>query len=257
MSSQAAAQARSLFDLKSASLPVVAVLLKTTNANDIAWALQERFANEPDFFDNDAVILDFTAVQDQNEAPDFEVLKRALVRLKTIPVAIRNANHVQIEAARRASLSLAPNAAPGRSEPAESAAPAQPMVQIREVVREVEVVREAPASPTVLVEKPLRSGQQVYARGADLIVVAAVNFGAEVIADGHVHVYAPLRGRAIAGARGNTGARIFTSCMEAQLVSVAGIYRTAENDLPPGVNGKPAQIRLDGERLVIEPLGAA
>jgi septum site-determining protein MinC len=86
------------------------------------------------------------------------------------------------------------------------------------------------------------------------VVLAMVSFGAEVIADGNIHVYAPLRGRAIAGARGNTEARIFTTCMEPQLVSIAGIYRTTEVAMPAEVLGKPAQVRLDGEKLLIEPL---
>ena len=106
----------------------------------------------------------------------------------------------------------------------------------------------------IVVDKPLRSGQQVYARGADVVVLAMVSFGAEVIADGNVHVYAPLRGRAIAGARGDTSARIFTTCLEAQLVSIAGIYRTTETELPENVRGKAAQVRLDGEKLLIDPL---
>ena len=100
------------------------------------------------------------------------------------------------------------------------------------------------------------TAEQVYARGRDLVVLSMVNPGAEVIADGHIHVYAPLRGRAIAGARGNTAARILCTCLEPQLVSVAGIYRTAENPLPDNLAGKPAQVRLEGERLIIEPLGA-
>jgi len=120
----------------------------------------------------------------------------------------------------------------------------------------VAVVLEAPpaARPALIVDKPLRSGQRVYAKGADLIVLAVVSFGAEVIADGNIHVYAPLRGRALAGALGDTGARIFTTCMEPQLLSIAGIYRTTEHELPAAVLGKPAQVRLDGEKLVVEPL---
>ena len=100
----------------------------------------------------------------------------------------------------------------------------------------------------------LRSGQQAYAKGRDLVVLAVVSFGAEVIADGNIHVYAPLRGRAIAGAKGDTSARIFSICMEPQLVSIAGTYRTTETALPAEVLGKPAQVRLDGERLVVEAL---
>ena len=106
----------------------------------------------------------------------------------------------------------------------------------------------------MVVDRPLRSGQQVYARGRDLVVTAMVNAGAEVIADGHIHVYAPLRGKAIAGARGNTEARIFSTCMEAQLVAIAGIYRTSEVALPADVAGKPAQVWLDDQKLVFEPI---
>ena len=106
-------------------------------------------------------------------------------------------------------------------------------------------------------DKPLRSGQQVYARGRDLVVMAMVNPGAEVIADGSIHVYAPLRGRAMAGARGDAQARIVTLCLEPELVSIAGVYRTSEVPLPEAVRGKPTQVRLAGGaegRLVMVPL---
>jgi len=106
----------------------------------------------------------------------------------------------------------------------------------------------------LVVRQPVRSGQIVYAQGTDLIVLAAVNPGAQLLADGNIHVYAPLRGRAIAGARGNTAARIFSTCMEPQLVAIAGTYRTTDTALPADVLGKPAQVRLDGETLVVEAL---
>ena len=136
--------------------------------------------------------------------------------------------------------------------------------EVREVVREVEVevVREVPvAGPgTMVIDKPLRSGQQVYARGRDLVVMAMVNPGAEVIADGHIHVYAPLRGKAIAGARGNADARIFALGMAPELISIAGIYRTSEVALPESIQGRTAQVRLvpgpDGDKLLIEAIGA-
>jgi septum site-determining protein MinC len=140
------------------------------------------------------------------------------------------------------------------SQTAQARAP-QTVVQevVKEVIREVKV--EVPvASTTMIIDKPLRSGQQIYAKGGDLIIMAVVNHGAEVIADGSIHVYAPLRGKAIAGAKGNTEARIFSTCMEPELLSIAGTYRTTENPLPPEVLGKPAQIRLDGERLVYEAI---
>jgi septum site-determining protein MinC len=115
-----------------------------------------------------------------------------------------------------------------------------------------------PTRPSMIVDRPLRSGQQVYARNADLIVMAVVSHGAEVIADGSIHVYAPLRGRALAGAAGDTGARIFTTRFEAELVSVAGVYRTFEGGVPAEFASHPTQVRLVGEgdvqKLSITPL---
>ena len=247
-----AAQSRTSFDLKSASLPVVAVVLKTTDAAQFAADLAERVADAPGFFDNDPVLIDLAAVREAEAPIDFAAIVAELRSRSTLPVAVRGGNPAQMDAARTAGLAVAPDAPPARAE-----APAPEVREvIREVVREVEVFREVPmpGPGTVVVDKPLRSGQQVYARGADLVVMAVVSFGAEVIADGNIHVYAPLRGRAIAGARGNTEARIFSTCLEPQLVSIAGIYRTTETELPADVRGKPAQVRLDGEKLIIEPL---
>jgi septum site-determining protein MinC len=119
------------------------------------------------------------------------------------------------------------------------------------VERIVEV--QLPPPPPLVVDRPLRSGQQVYAEGRDLIMLGLVSHGAEVIADGHVHVYAPLRGRAIAGAKGNAEARIFTTLMQAQLLSIAGVHRTTE-ELPAGVAGRAAMVRLAYDSLHIEPL---
>jgi septum site-determining protein MinC len=101
----------------------------------------------------------------------------------------------------------------------------------------------------MIIDTPVRSGQWVYARGADLVVMATVNAGAEVIADGSIHVYAPLRGRALAGASGHVGARIFSVAMEAELVSIAGVYRTFDDGWPKDLAGKPVQVRLRDDRL--------
>ena len=239
MAVDTAGHARTSFDLKSASLPVVAVVLKTTDAALLAADLAERLADDPGFFDNDPVLIDLVPVREAAEPIDFEAVAALLRQHRTLPVAVRGGSPTQMEAAHAAGLVAAPDAPPARAEPA---AP--------EVVREVPM----PGPGTVVVDKPLRSGQQVYARGADLVVLAMVSFGAEVIADGNIHVYAPLRGRAMAGARGNTEARIFSTCLEPQLVSIAGIYRTTETELPDNVRGKPAQVRLEGEKLLIEPL---
>ena len=136
-----------------------------------------------------------------------------------------------------------------------------PEVVIQEVAQKVsrDTVREGAGTGTgtMVVDKPLRSGQKIYARGADLVILAMVNPGAEVVADGNIHVYAPLRGKAMAGASGNIHARIFSTCLEPELISIAGIYRTSEKPLADDVRGKAAQVRLsnDGQdKLLIEAL---
>jgi len=250
-----------LFELRSAALTLIAVVLKTADLDRLAAELDRRSADNPGLFDGDPVAIDLAALAAADAAIDFEALVALLRRHRMTPIAVKGGSPAQMAAALAAGLVDAPDGMPQRPSP-RAARPAAPtpapevQVQIREV--QVEVPVEVPivvnGPGTMVVTKPLRSGQQVYARGADLVVLAAVSVGAEVLADGHIHVYGPLRGRALAGARGNTEARIFTTCMEPQLVSIAGIYRTTEVPLPPEVLGKPAQVRLEGEKLVIEPL---
>jgi len=249
MADASAAHTRAVFEFKSATLPLIAVILKTADLQVLAEALDAQLADSPDFFEQEPVVIDLSQLPEEEAAAeiDFAALRAMLARHQTQPVAVRGGNEAQLQAARAAGLALAamPVAPPARPPaPAEAASPAP------QIVREVPV----PAGGTLLIDRPLRSGQQVYARGGDVIVTEVVNFGAEVIADGHIHVYAPLRGKAIAGARGDVQARIFTTCLEAQLVAIAGIYRTAEVALPEAVAGKPAQIRLDDKRLVMDAI---
>ena len=131
------------------------------------------------------------------------------------------------------------------------------IVQRRKAAR---AARHAPAQPPArerLVTQPVRSGQRVFVPEGDLVVIGQVNTGAEVLAAGNIHVYGPLRGRAMAGVDGDASARILTTCLEAQLVAIAGVYRALEDGLPAEVREKPAQVQLIGERLVIEPLSFA
>ena len=247
MADASAARTRAVFEFKSATLPLIAVILKTADLGVLAEALDVQLADSPDFFDQEPVVIDLSLLQEDEAAGDidFAALRALLARHQTQPIAVRGGNNAQNAAARAAGLSLA--AMPVAPSPRPPAPPAEAAAETPRIVREVPVA----ANGTLVIDKPLRSGQQVYARGGDVVVTALVSFGAEVIADGNVHVYAPLRGKAIAGARGNTEARIFTTCMEAQLVAIAGIYRTAEVALPTDIAGKPAQISLDGKKIVI------
>ena len=240
-------RSRAVFEFKSATLPLIAVILKTADLDVLAKALDAQLADTPDFFEQEPVVIDLSQLPQDAAAIDFDTLRRLLARHQTQPIAVRGGNAAHASAARLAGLSITsmPVAPPPRAAPAAAPANAEP-----QIVKEV----TAPPGGTIVIDRPLRSGQQVYARGGDVIVLGVVNFGAEVIADGHIHVYAPLRGKAMAGARGNTEARIFSTCLEAQLLAIAGIYRTSEVALPSHVAGKGAYVRLEGEKLVIEAI---
>lgn len=253
------ATAHASFEIKSAQLPLVALLLKTSDWGVLAGELAQQFGPEsdsPDFFDHDALVIDFSHLEADTPLQDLVPLLKVLRSCHLVPVAVRGANPQWMAAALAVGLVEAPPEV-HRVRPQTEAPATQPVVQntVAEVVREV--VREVPAMTTMVIDKPLRSGQKIYARGADLVVLAMVNQGAEVVADGNIHVYAPLRGKAMAGARGNVNARIFSLCLEPELISIAGVYRTSENPLPSDVAGKAAQVRLsnDGlDKLIIESL---
>ena len=233
------------FELKDTSLPLVTVVLHQADAAVLADELQQRLGDTPNFFDNDPVVIDLAPLREQAQPLAFAELVLALQRHRMRPALVAGGSEQQMADALAAGLPAAPAAVP---------APRPRTVEVeREVIREV--VREVPvAVPTLIVDKPLRSGQQAYAKGGDLIVHAAVNAGAEVLADGNIHVYGPLRGKAIAGSRGNTEARIFTTCLEPELIAIAGVYRTTEMPLPKDVAGKPAMVRLIDGVLVMTPL---
>jgi septum site-determining protein MinC len=230
-----------LLELKSASLTLVALVLRTTDLAVLAQDLAEREAVTPGLFDKDPVAIDLWRVRECDAPIDFAVLIALLKSHNLVPVAARGGNVEQMAAAAAAGLAEAPDA----PRPRDAAVPL-----LTESVREVLL----PPPPVMIVDKPLRSGQQVYARGGDLVVLSLVSHGAEVIADGHIHVYAPLRGRALAGAKGDTTARIYTTCMQAELLSIAGVYRTGEAALPAALLGKAAQVRLQDDQLVVESL---
>ncbi len=251
-----AGRAPATFEIKSANLPLVSLLLKSADLSALAAELKARFDDIPDFFDNDPLVLDLSPLQAQAEAAiDFAALLALLRSYRVVPVAARGGHPAQMRAALAAGLAAAPEATPTPTLPQRGRE--QERGRLQERGKEQEKAPETALATALVIDKPLRSGQQVYARGRDLVVLSMVNPGAEVIADGHIHVYAPLRGKAIAGARGNTEARIIALCLEPELISIAGVYRTAEVPLPPDVLSKPTQVRLVGGaegKLVMEAL---
>jgi septum site-determining protein MinC len=237
------------YEIKSADLSLVAFLLKTTVIADVLSTLKQKMSESPGFFDLDPVVIDVSALNLTNdETIDLNALMTGLREHALVPVAIKGAPQGLLSLAKGLGLVDASDARIRRSTPLTDAQSTQ--------ARIVEPVSPAPLG-AMRINKPLRSGQQVYAKGRDLIVTGNVNAGAEVIADGHIHVYGLLRGKAIAGARGNADAQIFAQMMEPELISIAGVYRTSENLLSNAVFGKPAQVSLqsgpDGDKLLITP----
>ena len=202
--------------------------------------LAEQVQRSPRFFHNAPVVLDLKGTEEFAREAEFAEAKEILRRHTLTLIGIQNAAPVQADAAAAAGLAgFAPNATqPSRSRSAEAAP--------------VPHSHPSPAAAkSRLITQPVRSGTQIYARGADLVVTAPVSPGAEIMADGNIHVYAALRGRALAGAGGDAEARIFCSRLEAELVSIAGHYLVSDQ-IPPEYRGLPVQIALVDDQLTIE-----
>lgn len=204
--------------------------------------IAEQVARSPGFYADAPVVLDLKESLSCTSVADYTALKQVLRRHGLIAVGVQNASALQLRAAKAVDLAAfsggaARRAAPER--PASEPVPERPAPQRAE-------------SRTRLVTQPVRSGTQIYAKGGDLVVVAPVSAGAEIIADGHIHVYGALRGRAIAGATGDAAARIFAHRFEAELVSVAGRYLVSDAIAPEHLH-QPAQVALIDDRLCILP----
>ncbi len=248
-----------LIEFKGITLPVVAVTVRSLQPDALAKAASALFGDDP-FFDGDAAVLELSQLGDLAEA-DWPRVHRVLKLYGLNVIGVRGGSEELRQTA--AAVGLPAYASVHRS----PATPAPEMPPAPPPAAEEPVATAAPTSvgtsevkPTLFVDRPLRSGQQIYARGGDLVVLAAVNAGAEVIADGSIHIYAPLRGRALAGASGAEDARILCTRFDAELVSIAGLYRTFDAGVPAAMAGKPVQVRLtentgdDPGRLLVEPL---
>ena len=232
-------------EIKISTVVAVCAILHEAEPAALQAALHQMTGGVADFFDHEFTVIDVGALPAQARAAlDWEALTALLRSVRLNPVAVRNATPEMEAAIVAHGLSLDSELRPRAEAPAPAAPPAPPLPPTAPA--------RADANPVaaMIIDTPVRAGQRIYARG-DLIVTAAVNNGAEIIADGSIHVYATLRGRALAGASGNAEARIFAFDMEAELVSIAGVYRTFENGFPKGLAQKPVQIRLRGEELEV------
>ena len=251
-----------LIEFKGASLAVMTASIRDTDAVRLADALHMMLGGMPDFFAGEPAILDFAQLASAPERVDWTAILSLLRRYQVQPIGVRRLPEHLIEGARRAGLAVlgsddlsgerplgAPQAMPQTPPPAPVAAPAPAPVEPpppAPAAAPGPEFEQAPVAPTLIVDRPLRSGQQVYAKGGDLVLLAGMSPGSEIIADGSIHCYGPLRGRALAGARGDTSARIFSTNFGPELVSIAGVYRTFERGIPQSVGGRSAQVRLTG-----------
>lgn len=241
-----------VFHLKGGMLTMTVVELVRQAPQRFAVQLAEKVEQAPNFFQDTPVLISLEKLDDELDIAGLIALLRICRDHGLQPVALRGDEQFRA-LAQQASLVLLPPGR-GRDKIIEAPEPApQAVAQPAEVAPAPVAPQAADTTPTRVITEPVRSGQQVYARGGDLIVLAPVSAGSELLADGHIHVYGPLRGRALAGVRGDTRARIFCQSLEAELVSVAGQYKVAE-DLRRHQWKEAVQVSLDGDSLKIEAL---
>jgi septum site-determining protein MinC len=242
-------QSKKLIEIKISTVVAVSAILHDIDPIRLDGAMRDMTGGSSDYFDGELAVIDVGLCDSSNKSIDWAALIRLFKSYHLNPVAVRNAAPDSTPDILAHGLSLDVIAKPRQQidEPETVETPAP-------VAAPIAVAPEAPAHsiPTMIIDTPVRAGQRVYARGADLIVTAIVNNGAELIADGSIHVYAPLRGRALAGANGNASARIFALSMEAELVSIAGVYQTFESGLKPEVKQRAVQISLAGDHIDVQ-----
>lgn len=256
------------FELEGMVSTVTVLRLTTPDLGALKRSLRAKLEQLPGFFQDAPVVVDLTALEGSDEDGDFgdrqevslDDLAALLRELKVVPIGVRNLRESRRADARAAGLAIIRGGKrttkvrevgkePARSERSERREPER--AQDREPERALE--RESFPPGSMVLRTPLRSGQVVYAEQCDAIILAPINAGAEIIADGNIHVYASLRGRALAGAHGNEEARIFCKSLDADLVAIAGCYLRAD-EIPERHRGKPAQIYLENGNLVVADL---
>ena len=248
-------------DFKSATLYALRVVLHSHKIDEQISAIDQRMKDAGSFFEDEPVVIDATNIDAPIEWP---ALVKALRKHSLHPIGVLGNDDNLALASKYGLHPVDLSTAPARPAPPPVADKDVPVVApvAPESNAQDSAASAAPSSiPTevapaaMVINRPLRSGQRIYARNTDLIIIGVVSQGAEVIADGNIHVYGPLRGKAMAGARGDTSARIFTTQLDPELIAIAGVYRVIETKLENNLHNKPTLIQLEGETLQIRPLG--
>lgn len=233
-------------EIKSGSVNLLTIRLGDADLDRVAAQLSEKVQNAPEFFRNAPVVVELSALDRRESALDFERLIAVLRGLGLSPVGVRGGDGASNQAAAAAGLAVL-------AEQRGDAAPRDlPKAEVLAGKPEVSVPSPTAGSAR-LIDQPVRSGQRLYAAGGDLIVLAPVSAGAELLADGNIHIYSSLRGRALAGVQGNLNSRIFCLDLQAELIAIGGHYQISEN-LEESIRGKPVQVFLRDGALIIEDL---
>lgn len=234
---------------KGRMMTLTIVEIRETDCERIAALIDQQLARAPGFFTRLPVLISLPA-----RIPDLSQVIAIMAEASLVVVGVVDPTPAAAEAARRAELGIIRT--PGHATAVTTEAPIEqrPLSEAAGTAHEATdpLTTESPTrTPTRLVTRPVRSGQQIYARGGDLVIAAAVSEGAEILADGHIHVYGPLRGRALAGASGDETARIYCRRFEPDLVAIAGRYKVADA-MDEDLRSMPVQVRLDNDHLLIE-----
>lgn len=239
-------------ELKGGMYTLLSIQIHSIEQEAIELALKNKVQQAPGFFKDTPVVVDLSPVEHMEEL-DTDQLLATIREHNLIAIAARVSDKTSPAASSvklpvlDASGSTRKSSNTDDTEINGTTDKPEPPITVESNIIDIPI-----AGPTIIT-RPVRSGQQVYAQGGELVVLAQAGPGAELIADSNIHVYGPLRGRALCGVTGNTKARIFCRSLEAELVSVAGIYKPLE-EIPADLKGRPAQIWLDGDKLVIEAM---
>ena len=232
-----------VFQLKGSMLAITVLELAHNNLEALDRQLAAKVAQAPNFFSNTPLVLALDKLPASEGAIDLPGLMRVCRQHGLRTLAIRASREDDIAAAEALDIPVLP-----------PSGAREKLVEPVEARKKEEKPAEPQYKPTRIVTSPVRGGQQIYAQGGDLVVMAPVSAGAELLADGNIHVYGPLRGRALAGVKGDTKARIFCQQMGAEMLSVAGQYKTAEELRRDPLWGQSVQISLSGDVLNITRL---
>lgn len=243
-------------DFKSTSLYALKLVLLSDNSQNVLADLKQRITDAGDFYTDEAIVIDTTNL---TKAPDWQALIKMLHDHQMHPIGIQTNSQLEAACADAglAILDVVSQKPKAENKTKKSTAQddSKSTPQTTDKNTETAVVNTIVSTKkTKVINRPLRSGQSIYAKDSDLVVIGMVSQGAEIIADGNIHVYGPLRGKAIAGASGDTQALILTTQLDPELLAIAGVYRVIETDLPDNLHDMPVKIELLDGTLKFERL---